>query len=330
MTGSTESVPHRELARQNGRARSGLTRIEVMAVLICLFVLLLLIVPGIFFQRETQRNVACQERMQELGQALLDDAETHNNRFTPLVQGKTPWTRAILPYLKPPPAFRSQLTNDPITEQPPIAAPLFLCPNGQRYEAGRNCYVVNGGWGDFQVDPETNLVTETEQHTVNLDWDRDGVVTQQERDWTRATGVIWRADPEVRTSWSSDELDAADGRGQTILLSETLNSRSWMSLETFDLAFVAGRDSMEFGEPPGLFNLASAALGPYAINSSKGGRLGHCPAPSSLHPEGVNILFADGAFRTLSNEIDPLVYLRLMTPAGARYGEFRIKQREPD
>ena len=130
-------------------------------------------------------------------------------------------------------------------------------------------------------------------------------------------------------SWRLEELDAADGRGQTILLSETQNSRSWMSLETFDLAFVVGRDQIELGEPPRLLNVSAGSLGPYAINSSKGGRLGHCPAPSSLHAEGVNILFADGAFRTLSDQIDPVVYLRLMTPAGVEYGEFRIEQRDP-
>lgn len=330
MTGSAVSVPHRASPQPYARARSGLTRVEVMVVLICLFVILLLIVPAIFFQRETQRNVSCQERMRQLSLALLDYAEAHNNRFPPLVQDEIPWTEAILPFLKRPPAFLSQLTNAPIAEQPPIAAPLFLCPDGQQYKAGRNCYVVNGGWGDFQVDPETSLVTETELQNVNLDWDRDGTVTDQERQWTRATGVIWRAEPEARTSWSLEELDAADGRGQTILLSETQNSRSWMSVQTFDLAFVVGRNSIEFGEPPALMNVTSAALGPYAINSSTGGRLGHCPAPSSLHPQGVNILFADGAFRSLSDEIDPLVYLRLMTPAGAKYGEFRIKQRKPE
>jgi len=330
MTGIMDSGPHREPTRGNGRSRSGLTRLEVVVVLICFFVLLLLIVPGIFHQRETQRNVACQERMSESGRALLGYAADHNDRFPSLVRGETPWTQAILPYVEPPPAFLHQITSDPIDEQPPIAAPLFLCPNGQQYAAGRNCYIVNGGWGDFRVDPETKFVDETELHTVNLDWDHDGTVSDAERELTRATGVIWRAEPNDRMSWSFNELDDADGRGQTILLSETQNSRSWMSLETFDLAFVVGRDFIEFGEPPRLFDVSASSLGPYAINSSKGRPPGRCPAPSSLHPEGVNVFFADGAFRTLSAGIDPGVYLRLMTAAGVEYGEFRIAQRDPD
>lgn len=302
------------------QTRCGLTRVEVAVVLICLFLVIVLIVPGIFLQRETQRTTACQQRIGTLSQALFEYASAHNTRFPALVEEKTPWTQAILPHLQETHEFVSRITNDPIDQQSPIPAPLFLCPNGQQYEPGRNCYIVNGGWGEFEVDPQTGAVRETALHTIDLDWDKDGTVTQQEREWTRATGVFWRGG----TSWSLDEIRAAtDGSVVTLLLSETQNSRSWMSLQTFDLAFVVGRDYFESPNELAPFAVHTDSLGPYAVNSSRGGKLGHCPAPSSLHPKGVNVLLADGSVRTLSDKIDPLVYLHLMTPDGNRYGEFQ-------
>lgn len=318
----TDPVFAATLAPRACQSRRGLTHVEVLVMLICLCLVIVLSVPAIFHFRETQRKVACQERIQNLGLGLLTFTDENNHRFPPLVMEGTPWTVQILTHLEVPQAAQIKLTDEPMEEQPRLALPLFLCPNGQLYEPGRNCYLVNGGWGDFEVDSETEFVSESKPHSVNLDWNSDGKISEQERTWTRASGVIWRPE-DVSQSWSLPELDKADGSGQTILLTETQNSNSWMSVETFDLAFVVGTDYMEPGSRLSPFAVHTESLGPYAINSSRGGRLSHCPAPSSLHADGVNVLFADGAVRTLSDKIDPVVYLKAMTPAGNRYGEFQ-------
>ena len=199
MIGLTDSDTEAALARRMWRARSGLTRLEVLVMLICLILVIMLIVPAIFHQRETQRNVACQGRIQNLGIGLLRDAQENNNRFLPLVDGGTPWTVDVLHHLEDPTAARLELTDAPIAEQPRFSLPLFLCPNGQLYQPGQNCYIVNGGWGDFETDPETKFVQETKLHTVNIDWNGDGSVSDQERQWTRSTGVIWRSEAD---EWS--------------------------------------------------------------------------------------------------------------------------------
>ena len=62
----------------------------------CLFLFSMLIVPSIMQQRETQRKVACQERMQALGAGLSSSAEMNNDRFPPLVKEGLPWTVGIL------------------------------------------------------------------------------------------------------------------------------------------------------------------------------------------------------------------------------------------
>jgi len=308
-------------------SRSGLSIVEIIVVLICLVLLALLILPYIQNSRESQRQVACQNRIRILATAIQLDTDERGDRLPPLTQNNIPWTAGLLLKIPGTESILTRVNDQPIQEQQPIHVQAFLCPNGQEYETGKNCYIMNGGWGEFRVDDE-DRVFEDKLHTINIDLNDDGEVSDEEQLLIRASGPIWRADPKAST-WTRQEIQALDGLSQTIVLSETQNATTWMSLDTFDLAFVVGLDRITWGDAPEQYRVTTQSLGPYAINSSLGGNEGHWPSPSSLHVDGVNVLFADGAFRTLSAEIDPLLYLRLMTPGGTAYGESRIEQHTP-
>lgn len=308
-------------------SRAGLSIAEIIVVLVCIFLLIMLTVPYIQNTRETQRLVACQNRIRTLATAIQLDTDDRGDRFPPLTQNGIPWTAGILLKIPGTETILTQVNDQPIDQQNPIRVASFLCPNGQNYKVGKSCYVMNGGWGNFRIDDE-DVVQENTRHSVNLDLNEDGKVTEDERLLIRASGTIWRTDP-TPASWQREEIKLSDGLSQTIVLSETQNATTWMSLETFDLAFVVGLDHITWGDAPHQYDVATKSLGPYAINSSLSGREGHWPSPSSLHTRGVNVLFADGAFRTLSEQIDPLLYLRLMTPGGTAYGEARIEQSTP-
>ncbi len=56
---------------------------------------------------------------------------------------------------------------------------------------------------------------------------------------------------------------------------------------------------------------------PY-INKQSNGTDGAAPYPNSRHPSLCCFSFCDGSAKTLADSIDPAVYVRLMTPAGAR------------
>lgn len=139
---------------------------------------------------------------------------------------------------------------------------------------------------------------------------------------TIATGVFWPKRDGDRFRSSLDYISAGDGQSNTLLFVESLNAGKWNSAKTLDLAIVVGLDRIPFENAPSdsqSLKLASANLGPYGIQS--GTVPHHTPSPSSNHDGSFIAGFADGSARQLSVEIDPLVYLRLMTPHGQRYGQ---------
>jgi prepilin-type processing-associated H-X9-DG protein len=305
-------------------SRSGLSITEIVVVIVCLVMLAMVIVPYVQQTRESQRLISCQNRIRNLAFAIRTEADDNGGRFPPLTKNELPWTAGIMPLLSGTDEILIRFDEQPIEEQDPISVPQLLCPNGQQYDAGKTCYILNGGWGQFRIDDE-GLVHEDEPHVVSIDLDGDGEVSDEEQLLIRSSGVVWRPEP-VPTSWTQEEIEALDGLSQTIVLSETQNAKTWMSLETFNLAFVVGLDQITWGDAPEQFQVTTKSLGPYAINSSRGGHKGHWPSPGSLHEKGVNVLFADGAFRTINDNIDPLLYLRLMTPGGTAFGEAKIQQ----
>ena len=53
----------------------------------------------------------------------------------------------------------------------------------------------------------------------------------------------------------------------------------------------------------------------YGLNLSDDGT---CPFPNSNHPNGVNVLFCDGSAKFVTDQIDGIVYSKLITPQGSR------------
>lgn len=157
-------------------------------------------------------------------------------------------------------------------------------------------------------------------------------------------------------SMSLDFISRGDGSTQTILISENLDTRQfdttsvaggWSSDLTGDIAFgirVAGSGSTVsdntsaggYGPTGGsngdLANNALVASQPDVfisgvndvckINKNLGiATPGGSPRPSSLHPNIVNVSFADGSSKTLNQGIDDTVYMRLITSNGNRHGQ---------
>ena len=155
--------------------------------------------------------------------------------------------------------------------------------------------------------------------TRNIDWNGDGTVSDLEEATTRATGVFWTT--ESGGSATLATIAAGDGQSQTLLVAENLHAGKWDSLEVMDVAFVVGVDRIKFVDRAGKkpLELKSAALGPFA---PQGGRIPrHSPAPNANHGGVVVFGFADGIAKQISDKIDPLVYLSLITIDGQRRGE---------
>jgi hypothetical protein len=152
-------------------------------------------------------------------------------------------------------------------------------------------------------------------------------VSEREREINFATGVFWRKSAG-EFQMNLDFISKHDGLGQTLMFAESLNAGKWVSRKTMDIAFVIGRESLTFsGDPTGDDTLAirAANLGPFAPNGGKERIRGRLPGPSSVHPGIVVVSFCDGRVRTISNAINPMVYARLMTPAGTQWGQEPVR-----
>ena len=107
-----------------------------------------------------------------------------------------------------------------------------------------------------------------------------------------------------------------DGTQHTLLLSENLQAGPWN--ESIDPLLDLPRTMedqvgmvwwIDRGNPE---NRPVPPLDGYQINDMDAER----PRPSSNHPGGVNVVFCDGHCQFLREDIDYLVYARLMTPDG--------------
>jgi prepilin-type processing-associated H-X9-DG protein len=307
--------------------RRGLSLTEVVICVGCLVLLVVIALPWLLTARSKSRDQTCLVRSKSAAMAIVTYAESHGDHLPYLVD-QAGWPVELLPFLDVPEAIRDGKPA-PEADLKTLAVPKYVCPDDPRAqeEKGILSYVVNGGYGNFPVDPATGAVSEAGTHSAEIDLDGDGTVTDRERDINYSTGVCWRPDsrPEgvgfrVSLPWISE----GDGLQFTLLLSENLNGGQWLSRETMDLAFVIGREQFLFAEEPGGENplrLTKAELGPFAINGDLGKLPRHCPAPSSLHGEYVHALYADGHGGPLSEKIDPLAYARLLTSNGARFGQ---------
>lgn len=321
------------------RARFGLSNVEVI-VATCLVGLLIVMVPPAL-QRTTTcgRRMECQNNLKNIALATLNYASANQGRMPLLEDGRFGWPVTLLPYLDSA-ALHRTLMADPLaisrTPPPPGAAVLIkvlACPQdllNSRQHVGLS-YVANAGWGHFRINSPTEEVFEIRPHSADVDWDRDGIVNDDERRLTRATGIFWRAH-EDRFQLTLDDVNDGDGQAATMLFTENTNARNWLSRETLDIGFVVGLDRITFEPSPdgrlGL-NVTSANLGPFAIRSAPRMLPGRSPVPSSNHAGVFNVAYVDGRAVQLNVNIDPRVYLAQMTWNGGRYGEDPKHQSEP-
>jgi hypothetical protein len=322
---------HRPGHRRIAYPRSGVTWIEVTVVVLILLALTALLLPATRIGRRPARRAECQNNMKQLCTATMSFSAKANGRLPLLTQENeqeivSNWIVDLLPELDNS-MLHQQWISSSSSEKADfeISLKMFQCPKDLRslQTGGGLSYVANSGYGIFRIDPAENAVYEDYPHDQDsVDWDGDGVASKEDQVRTTATGVFWPRRDGIRFKMRLDYISSGDGQSNTLLFAESLNAGKWNSAKTLDLAFVVGLDRILFenaATDSQCLKLAGANLGPYGIQSRT--VPGHTPSPSSNHG-GIFIAgFADGGTRQLSVEIDPLVYLRLMTPNGQRYGE---------
>lgn len=234
--------------------------------------------------------------------------------------------------------FTAASTDPGNTALGQMVMPVLACPDDESafQQPGGLSYTINSGYADMiKITAYVNALaagnnpSESQMHmftAIPADWDEDGIVSggptapfQDEDDEviTRATGVSWIQVRNKNHSQRTSEI--YDGTSNTLLLAENLKagvSGTWSNPSPANCTFVypivsADIDMTNFSDPP----LPATVSGvPNASRNKPEGT----PTPSSNHPSIVNFAMVDGSTRTISEDIERTVYLRLMTPAGSK------------
>jgi prepilin-type N-terminal cleavage/methylation domain-containing protein len=233
---------------------------------------------------------------------------------------------------------------------------VLTCPNDDS-SAGQNgglSYVANCGVGDANIDttaaagPAVPAAPADFGHSFAAEpfiFDGGTALSSANAALTKELGVFWaKIDCDTpagagapRPSDLTDKASANigriyDGAGNTIMFTENVNggsnavtsTRTWADPSVRSCGFVlpiAPVSTTTFGN---LQNAIANFTGPGTvtanprINKQKNGPEGASPSPNSRHIGIVVASFCDGTVKTLDENIDTGVFVRLMTPGAAR------------
>ena len=272
------------MVRQN---RPGLTRMEVVVLIVVLGFLLALMVPGINDGHPPARRAQCMNNQSELSKALqqFEMAKQHfpgyvNNfgeqwngsSFVQASARNLSWTVVCLPYLGREDLWRQWRAGTPTT----VKINQFVCPSDLPNDPFPTSYVANCGRSG-----------------------QDGA----------AFGVFhdhMNFSPQDRILVSAANIP--DGAQTTLMISENVSATEWNAVTEAAVGMV-------------WWDAGNACR---LINGSLD-NLSACDAqdlarPSGYHPGGVIVSFCDGHQYFLREDIDYRVYQHLMTPDSAAAG----------
>jgi len=226
-----------------------------------------------------------------------------------------------------------------------VNVPILTCPNDATADGldGGLSYVANCGVGDKLVDVLSLTPTGTDVgHSAAVEpfvWDGGTAYSQSNVDLTGDLTVfapkieidIPATTGAVAPSNAPESINIGriyDGAGNTIMFSENVNggasvsalyqAKTWAdpSIRSCGFIFpVAVASGLTFSNISAAVDVTAG--NPY-INKQSNGTDGTAPYPNSRHIGMASFSFCDGSAKTLNDTIDPSVYVRLMTPSGAR------------
>ena len=221
---------------------------------------------------------------------------------------------------------------------------VLTCPDDEsaNERSGALSYVVNAGYAGIDSRVELNRTTGWGNQNgnyhkfdnVKIDWNSNGTVGDKEdNELTRRSGVMWRevihrskGNFKAERNQSLSLKEIYDGQSQTLLMTENLHAgglespaQMWGDPDARSCTFVLpikrirGAGLSYYADPPLDPNFPECL-----INAARVGNEGRSPWPSSNHPGGVCAGFCDGSTKFVSQDIDLLVYKRIISPAGSR------------
>jgi len=291
---------------RSGTTRTAFTLVELLVVIAIIGTLMGLLLPAVQSAREAGRRNSCQNNMNQLGKAVMGfegqmqavPGWRNPHPSGNVALGTVSWPVMILPNLERRDIYQSY-------EQGAVAnAPfmsIFACPTAPSVGTGAPTLAYAGNAGALAVDGNGQVRG-------------DGVLLD----------VVGNP-PYGAARTNLDVISGADGTSNTLLFAEKCNSlvtqANWnvaVSLPSVNSGrLVTAPTNQLFATPMTALDVPVFGIPnqqPVAgkvINSTQPASLS--AQPSSNHPGGVVVTFADGHTRFLRDTVLPHVYAQLLT-----------------
>jgi len=309
------------------RTRNAFTLVELLVVIVIISMLVALLLPAVNAARARAKQAKCSNNQKELALAVLQyeakkgqlPGYTNSHGAVALDPGDKrkglSWTLMLLPYIGRNDVWQAiqswDINNEAkVLNDMPGKIPEFVCPSDESEERFALSYAANCGkfTPGNNMDPLYGLFTK--QCPITKD---NRVLVRTER---------------IR-----------DGASNTILFSENLQSTQWLPLD--GPVAVSRRAGSPYVVDVGImWSDGTATCDPELDDQQPAARINECrddnpefpwssaetdadvlsyrhyARPSSNHPGGVIVTYADGHQDFLAEDIDALVYHDQLDPAG--------------
>ncbi len=300
--------------------RRAFTLVELLVVIAIIGVLVALLLPAIQAAREAARRAQCKNNLKQIGLAL-HNYESARRVFPPGYTsaaaiknepGTGPgwgWGAYILPYLEESSLFQQidfkaniETNVAPNKDLRVVTLQVFRCPSDSvevpifdvKDASGNTItqvafgnYVGVAGTYEVSVYPDEGNGVLFRNHQIAIKQITDGLshtIMVSERASRQSPQTTWVG--AVVGAVVPPKIPTFDNEGPPVLvLTNTGPARD------------------DAGQP---------IANPRVPNND----LGHVEDSNSMHPQGVNIMFADGSVQSINNDIDPDVWVALGTRAG--------------
>lgn len=321
--------------------KKAFTLVEILVVIAIIGVMVALLVPAVQSARESARRTQCTSQLGQLAKAVasFESAKQKLPTFQsalfptnpPATQRWASWAVQLMPYMDQRGIWDtwSDPTKTPVTQ----FVPLLTCPSMGRPDVGQPVlhYVCNAGFYPrsgidtaFTSAPFTYQTLQRRSNTAFVDLANFNALPPA------AKSPILQA-PSL--------THFKDGQGNTALFSESLTAAGWPTvISPFTVGaggpanstmmvwlYVTEPNRPVYPSPylsvphPNPITKSPINVGPVESWEKINGKgVPAHPAelwhPSSRHPNGVIMSFADGSTRFISDEIPYYIYQSLLTP----------------
>jgi len=337
---------------QKCQARKGFTLIELLVVISIIATLAALILPAVQNARAAARRTECANNERQLNIAMQNFATTHNGRLpevTVVIPGEAfvrSWAVELLPYLDQAAIERSIKNGSFETDFPTgVSLRALQCPvDSNNFQiAGGLSYVLNCGFTTSAIytglkTPSASFPSATAwgHHAFAVDLADPAGIDAIDAQVAHASGVF-HPDPALAGASSVDAfrpsldyISKGDGTSNTILFAENTAAKDWHKPQSLaDIGFVVPVDvasDTQGGAAAGSLRLISTGLTAANMEQALPGQNKIAPRGQAARPngdhQGITIYgMADGGVKQIPDGIDQLVFGRLVTPDGQRFGQ---------